>query len=70
MAFQNFYTKAPLTQYNTELPAFLPLTVDAGAVKLTLLESDLEAYPGMFVRGDGKTAGFERGVCSLSSGNV
>ena len=55
MAFQNFYTKAPLTQYNTELPAFLPLTVDAGAVKLTLLESDLEAYPGMFVRGDGKT---------------
>ena len=51
MAFQNFYTKAPLTQYNTELPAFLPLTVDAGAV----LESDLEAYPGMFVRGDGKT---------------
>ena len=55
MAFQNFYTKAPLTQYNTELPAFLPLTVDAGAVKLTLLESDLEAYPGMFVCGDGKT---------------
>ena len=50
MAFQNFYTKAPLTQYNTELPAFLPLTVDAGAVKLTLLESDLEAYPGMFVQ--------------------
>lgn len=31
------------------------MTVDAGAVKLTLLESDLEAYPGMFVCGDGKT---------------
>ena len=29
--------------------------MDAGTVKLTLLESDLEAYPGMFVCGDGKT---------------
>ena len=30
--------------------AFLPVTVDCGSVKLTLLESDLEAYPGMFVQ--------------------
>lgn len=54
MAFQNFYTQAPLSEYKAELPAFLPVTVDAGTVKLTLLESDLESYPGMFVRGDGK----------------
>lgn len=56
MAFQNYYTQSPLSQYNIQLPAFLPVTVDAGEVKITLLESDLEAYPGMFVRGDGQKA--------------
>lgn len=54
MSFQNYYTKVPLSQYNVQLPAFLPVTVDAGEVKLTLLEADLESYPGMFVKGDGK----------------
>ncbi len=54
MAFQSPYTVAPLSELRPELPAFLPITVDAGEVKLTLLESDLETYPGMFVRGDGK----------------
>lgn len=35
--------------------AFLPVTVDyANGKKLTITESDLEAYPGMFVKGDGK----------------
>lgn len=55
MAFQNYYTKAPLSAYRVELPAFLPVTIDAGTRKVTLLESDLESYPGMFVRGDGRT---------------
>lgn len=55
MAFQNLYTKATLTNANTESVAFLPVTVDyANGKKLTITESDLEAYPGMFVKGDGK----------------
>lgn len=56
MAFQNLYTKASLTSANPEKPAFLPITIDyANGTKLTITESDLEAYPGMFIRGDGKT---------------
>ena len=50
MAFQNFYTEQRLS----EVPqagnlAFLPATVESGPVKVTLLESNLKAYPGMFV---------------------
>lgn len=56
MAFQNLYVKAPLTSFDTENVAFLPVTVDYGnGVKLTITESDLEAYPGMFIKGDGRT---------------
>ena len=51
MAFQNLYTKASLTEVDKERIAFLPVTVDCGeGMKMTLLESDLEDYPGMFVR--------------------
>ena len=32
----------------------MPVTVDCKQAKVTLLESDLEAYPGMFVQPDGK----------------
>ena len=49
MAYQNVYDITPLTKAQPKL-AFLPVTVDCGSVKLTLLESDLEAYPGMFVQ--------------------
>ncbi len=49
MAFQNIYDVTPLSQAQLK-PAFLPVTVNCGKVKLTLLESDLEAYPGMFVQ--------------------
>ncbi len=49
MAYQNVYDIIPLSKAQPKL-AFLPVTVDCGSVKLTLLESDLEAYPGMFVR--------------------
>lgn len=56
MAFQNLYVKAPLTAFDTDNVAFLPVTVDYdNGVKLTITESDLEAYPGMFIKGDGKT---------------
>ncbi|MCS2310314.1 glycoside hydrolase family 97 catalytic domain-containing protein [Phocaeicola vulgatus] len=49
MAYQNVYDIIPLSKAQPKL-AFLPVTVDCGGVKLTLLESDLEAYPGMFVQ--------------------
>lgn len=51
MAFQNTYDVTPLSKAQQKL-AFLPVTVDEGSVKVTLLESDLESYPGMFVRSD------------------
>lgn len=55
MAFQNLYTKATVKGADAENIAFLPVTVDCGNdVKMTLLESDLEDYPGMFIKGDGK----------------
>ena len=49
MAYQNVYDIIPLSKAQPRL-AFLPVTVDCGSVKLTLLESDLEAYPGVFVQ--------------------
>lgn len=49
MAFQNVYDITPLSKAQSK-PAFLPVTVDCGKAKLTILESDLEAYPGMFVK--------------------
>ena len=49
MAFQNVYDITPLSKAQPKL-AFLPVTVDCSSVKLTLLESDLEAYPDMFVQ--------------------
>lgn len=52
MAFQNIYEVKPLSQSDSTL-AFLPVTVDlTNGKKLTITESDLEAYPGMFVRAD------------------
>ncbi|MCS2369430.1 glycoside hydrolase family 97 catalytic domain-containing protein [Phocaeicola vulgatus] len=49
MAYQNVYDITPLSKAQPKL-AFLPVTVDCSGVKLTLLESDLEAYPDMFVQ--------------------
>ena len=52
MAFQNTYHKT-LIRDARPLPAFLPATVDVGPAKVTLLESDLRSYPGMFLTADG-----------------
>ena len=49
MAYQNVYDITPLSKAQPKL-AFLPVTVDCSSVNLTLLESDLEAYPDMFVQ--------------------
>ncbi len=56
MAFQNIYhdTTLSATDSVSDLPAFLPATVDCGKAKVTLLESDAHAYPGMWVKADGK----------------
>ncbi len=56
MAFQNIYHDTTLDGIDSTkaLPAFLPATVDCGRAKVTLLESDAHAYPGMWVKADGK----------------
>lgn len=55
MAFQNLYTKATVKTAQSDNIAFLPVTVDCkDGLKMTLLESDLESYPGMFIQTDGK----------------
>lgn len=60
MAFQATYHVASLSKQPSDNLGFLPLTVCCGddsnpELKLTLMESDLESYPGMFVRTDGKS---------------
>ena len=53
MAFQNTYHETHLVDARP-LPAFLPATVEEpGGVKVTILESDLRSYPGMFLKADG-----------------
>ncbi len=52
MAFQATYGVAPITRQKGLL-AFLPATVDCETAKVTIMESDLEAYPGMFVQAEG-----------------
>lgn len=52
MGFQNYYDETPLSHAKDKL-AFLPVTADMGNnIKLTLLEANLESYPGMFVKAD------------------
>ena len=52
MAFQNVYDVIPLDSAR-HLPAFLPATIDCGSTKLTILESDIVSYPGMFLNAKG-----------------
>lgn len=54
MAFQATYDVAPLSQ-SKNLEAFLPATVDMGSAKITLLETDVEGYPGLFIKGSDST---------------
>ena len=59
MAFQNTYDETVLSKAKNKY-AFLPATIAVGGVKVTLLESDLRSYPGMFIRPEGNmlTAAF------------
>ena len=51
MAFQNYYDETLLSNAQDKL-IFLPATIQSGDVKVTILESDLRAYPGMFLKKD------------------
>lgn len=55
MAFQATYNVAPLAAQPTDNRAFLPAAVQCGQAKVTVMESDLENYPGMFVVPDGQS---------------
>jgi len=69
MAFQATYDVAPLSQMKN-LDAFLPATVDCGKAKVTILETDVENYPGMFLLpGGDKKKGITR-VGKLMEGMV
>ena len=52
MAFQNIYDETAIDTAEQKL-AFLPATVDCGKAKVTILESDLVSYPGMWLQADG-----------------
>ncbi len=54
MAFQNIYSEKKLSAQESKL-SFLPVVADCGKVKATVLESDLEHFPGMFLKADGKS---------------
>ena len=52
MAFQNIYDETAIDTAEQKL-AFLPATIDCGKAKVTILESDLVSYPGMWLKTDG-----------------
>jgi len=55
MAFEGLYTHQMLSD-GGEIPAFMPISVGFGeGRRLTIVESDLQAYPGLFVTLDGST---------------
>ena len=49
MAFQNIYHETAISKAEDQA-AFLPVTIDCDKAKVTLLESDVVSYPGMFIR--------------------
>ena len=48
MAFQATYDAVRLSQ-TKDLEAFLPATIDCGKAKVTIMETDVENYPGIFL---------------------
>ena len=49
MAFQNIYDATEISKAKKGI-AFLPATVQCDGAKVTILESDIASYPGMFVK--------------------
>ena len=54
MAFQNIYHETAIGKAEDQV-AFLPVTIDCDKAKVTLLETDIVSYPGMFVRTNGNS---------------
>lgn len=50
MAFQNTYRTESLSKADADIPAFLPASINTGEARVTILESDIQSYPVMFVR--------------------
>ena len=49
-SFENHYSYSPISEWNTERLAFLPLMVDGpNGKKIVITESDLDDYPGMYL---------------------
>ena len=50
-SFESQYTVAPLSAFRPDQPAFTPLLVCLdGGLRLEITDSDIESYPGMFLR--------------------
>ncbi len=50
-SFENVYTQAPLSKLDKNRLMFLPLSVEvAGDSRVTITESDLRDYPGMYLK--------------------
>lgn len=59
ISFENTYTVAPISKAE-DMPAFLPAVADfGGGLKLTLLESDIESFPGLFIVPDTVALAFD-----------
>lgn len=53
-SFENIYTETTLSGLNQDRLSFLPVMVDAGdGLKVCITEDNLEAYPGMYLAGNG-----------------
>ena len=61
MAFQNIYHETQLDTAKQNL-AFLPATIDCGKAKVTILESDLQSYPGMWLKANSCEQDQEKGI--------
>lgn len=50
MAFQNFYTRQPISEIDPAAPVMSPLAVELdGGMKMLISDGGQEAYPGMFL---------------------
>ncbi len=57
-SFENVYNNIKLSEAEADRLAFTPLAVDCKTAKVTFHESDLESYPGMFLKASaGKLTG-------------
>lgn len=67
-SFESTYTYAPLSEFRKEPLAFMPLLVDLGERGYVLYsESDVEAYPGIFLTYDAAARGLKACFAGIPS---